>query len=457
MWWMKLFKENLNKFHFWSFSLLVILSWLRYFISGNLQVDDVTMGSLMGIAISILFVIFTFIHFMSFYYMDLSGSFKFKKALYLNAAGMFMLPCISNDIFSWLAYTDSFQFNSEIYRTSVSNKSMFYPYISELYETIPNVYGIICLIVAKMSIVSKSVLLNILSLKFFIAFIVSVLLFILNKQKSEEGSSWNYIFLNPLWTIHALGESHTEVLGLFFIFLAFYSLFYNRNVIAVALFSIAVLVKISFVLLFPVFVWCQWHRSIDKIQMIRFFLHALILGSAILILIFLLFKDFDILLLPLTTIDRLWPTGNFSDYFVSVYKLIFEDSERLIPSVKIVMKFLFLFYIGILLYINRNSSIKLRWLEALYFIFLAFLFLYSHRFLTWYLLILLPMFMWLKNNRLRNEFFFLSLFFTFQDVAHFNHLNYYHYVILIAGIVGSILFQVKSLSLPFFDRDKSHQ
>lgn len=457
MWWMKLIKNNASKLHLWSFCILVVLSWSRYLLSGKLQVDEVVMESPFGIVISILFTVFTLGHFLAFYHLELNSQFQFRKAIIINIVAIFMLPCISNDIFSWMAYADSFQYNDDIYRNSISKDSSFYSYISELYKTIPNVYGVICLMLAKLSIVSTNILLNILCLKFFIAIIVSMVLYLYNRIKTIESNNLNFIFLNPLWTIQALGQTHTEIVGLFFIFLAFYFLFLGRYFNAIFLFSIAVLVKISFIFLFPVLIWYLWYRNIEKKETMLFLMYTIVIAGLTLTTIYLLFGSFDLILLPLATIDKLWPTGNFSDYLVSIYNLIFASNLELIPTVKLLVKISFLFYLSILLWKHKSNKNKIKWIEVFYFIFLAFLFLYSHRFLTWYLLLLLPIFIWISDSSVRNGFFFLSFFFTIQDIAHFNHSSYYYYSILVIGIAGAIVSQVTSLSQPFFGRDRLYQ
>jgi hypothetical protein len=188
-----------------------------------------------------------------------------------------------------------------------------------------------------------------------------------------------------------------------------------------------------------------------------FLMYTMVIAGLTLTTIYLLFGSFDLILLPLATIDKLWPTGNFSDYLVSIYNLIFSSNLELIPTVKLLVKISFLFYLSILLWKYKSNKNKIKWIEVFYFIFLAFLFLYSHRFLTWYLLLLLPIFIWISDSSVRNGFFFLSFFFTIQDIAHFNHSSYYYYSILVIGIAGAIVSQVTSLSQPFFGRDRLYQ
>jgi hypothetical protein len=422
----------------------VVLSWLRFYISNELKVDGVVMDSTLGLAITVLFFGCIGLQFFSFYKLEFEELSIHKYAQIINLISLFMLPCLSNDIFSLLGYGDAFDYTSSVFSTPVLSHSIFYNYVSNLYTTTPNVYGLGSLSIAKVSIVNSSVLASIFSLKFFSFVLVSISLYLLNKIGRIDKKNLGFVVLNPLWTIQALGQTHTEVIAVSLLFLSLYYIHKNGYLISACCFGLAVLTKVSFVVCFPILIYYFYQSHSSNLRSISlFFLNYMLIGSGFLGCIYFYFGNIDVLSQPLHTLNTLWPTGSFCAYIHDLWQ---------IKSLIFIFKVLFFIYL-LGLYLKYKSVIKSKISVIIYFCLIAFLLLFTHRFLTWYLLLVLPIFFWIESKNIKRDFLILCCALTLQDAAHFNQFKILHLSILVLSIIVTIIYQLKILSFPFLKKN----
>ena len=417
-------------------------------MAGTLKVDDVILSSPQGIAITIVFLMSLGLHFYSFYKMSFDEVSIFKYAIVINGLSLFMLPCISNDLFSLLGYGDMFDYSSKVFSNPISEQSEFYTLVSKLYTEIPNVYGLGSLILVKGVIIKSQLLASIFSFKLLCFCLVSVSIILLKNLNNIEKKNIAYVLLNPLWTIQALGQSHTEVIALALFLIVLYFISKQRIVLSAVFFGLAVLTKISLIICFPIAILYYYDKmKLSKIEWIRFFLIYFIIGAILIAFLWIYFGNLDALTLPLNTLSSLWLTGSFAAYIVDIFHSYFGNQYST-SILLLIFKCIFFIYTGLLFY-RYKENFKSNSSSMIYYGLLAFLMLYSHRLLTWYLLLVLPLFFWLEDKSIRRDLLVLTFGLTLQDAAHFNHFKYLHLGILILGIGLTIVYQIKLLVAPF--------
>lgn len=117
--------KNYKRNYLISFLLIVLLSWGRYIVSNSLKVDGIILEGLGGNIISILFFSSVILHFYSFHKIQSEDISFIKYAYIINAMGLLMLPCISNDIYSLLAYGESFDYSSQVFIKNITSANFF--------------------------------------------------------------------------------------------------------------------------------------------------------------------------------------------------------------------------------------------------------------------------------------------------------------------------------------------
>lgn len=441
-----------------SFVCIVVLSWVRYIATGTLKVDGIEFGNEIGITCTFLFLLSIALNFIFFYRIYTQGGANYLRIGYfVNFAALFMLPCISNDIFSFLAYGESYTNSTVIYTQNQIADSFMKDYVSTLYTTIPCVYGILSILVAKISTLSHDLSHSILTYKFICFGFGLIMLYSLANLNKIENSKKALIALNPLWTIEALGQVHSEVLVISLFFASLYCIQIKRlKLIGYLIFWLSFLGKFSMILCFPILLYhwykndgFQWRTFIQILSINIFIILLLILGLAS------YFQNLDMIVEPLNIVNNLWPTGTFLSYFYELFKFCkLNQLAELTSLFKLLFKSLFIFYIGFLFLANREK-LKTQIPEIIFSVLAAILLIYSHRFMTWYLLLLLPLFLWISDKKRVKYFLFLSAFGIFQDSAYYSQVYPLFSIIVAISIAGMIVFQFKILALPFSEHNKT--
>lgn len=442
--------KNWKRNYLVSFLLIVLLSWVRFIISNSLKVDGIILEGIIGNLITILFFSSVLLHFYSFSKMQCEEINFIKYAYIINAMGLLMLPCISNDIYSLLAYGESFDFTSKVFAQNISSENFFYDFISPLYKTTPNMYGIGTLVLAKYSVVPSSILLSVFNFKLICFFLVCLVIFLVNRINNISNQSKAFILLNPLWTIEAIGQSHSEVISVSLFFVCIYFIYKSKLYLSGFFFGLACLSKVSMMLCFPILLYYfillrgfSWKTLINILS--KYFIVCIFMFS----ICYYQFGDIQFLAKPFLTIDTMWPTGSFVAYIYETLKVLKVNSiNQTTEILKLGFKILAIGYILVLVY-----KLKTRIIEngpfLVFGVITAILLLYSHRFMSWYLILLLPIYFWINNEKYRFLFLYLSLACVIQDCAYYNYISPFSTYILGLSIAIFIIFQIRVLILPF--------
>jgi hypothetical protein len=442
--------KNYKRNYLISFLLIVLLSWGRYIVSNSLKVDGIILEGLGGNIISILFFSSVILHFYSFHKIQSEDISFIKYAYIINAMGLLMLPCISNDIYSLLAYGESFDYSSQVFIKNITSANFFYDFISPLYKTTPNMYGIVTLVLAKYSVIPISILLSVFNFKLICFFLVSIVIFLINRIDNISNQSKVFVLLNPLWTIEAIGQSHCEVISVSLFLISIYFINKSQIYLSGLLFGLACFSKVSMVLCFPILLYyfillrgSSWKTLI--IFLIKYFIVIIFLFT----ICYYQFRDIHFLVRPFLTIDTMRPTGSFVAYIYETLKVLKAYSINQSTEIfKLGFKILAISYILVLVY-KLKARIMANGAYLVFGVITAMLLLYSHRFMTWYLILLLPVYFWINNGKSRLLFFCLSSACVIQDCAYYNYISPFSTYILGLSIAIIIIFQIRILILPF--------
>lgn len=437
-----------------SFIFLVLLSWLRYLFSHSIQVDDVVIEGFVGYLLMCLFIGGTIVHFWSYSRVFDANINPLYYIIGLNIIGLFMLPCISNDIYSVLYYGDSFHYDASIYTMTPNTHSIFYESISDLYKNTPSVYGYGTMILAKISILND-ILPSVFLFKLYCClFAIGSGLGLCYYTDIDRRTLW-ILTLNPIWTIHAIGQSHTEVIAFSIVNICLIFLWNKKQLLAALAFYLAFAVKFSVILLLPILYIVlyesshyHWRKSVVRIV-------PIVIGLAIGLLIEMGWTGgLYSLSVPMKTIATLWPSGTFADVIFAIWNMIHHqmtsnfnaitsmESKEFLASLYQILKVVFILFNATIIYRYRTNWN--RNLDKIVFGFLvSVLFLYAHRYMTWYLLLLIPIFYTKINvKKYLTPILLLGLVSTLQDTAHYNHLEPIHTIVLAFSIPATIVVQI---------------
>ena len=143
------------------------------------------------------------------------------------------------------------------------------------------------------------------------------------------------------------------------------------------------------------------------------------------------------------------PTGSFVAYIYETFKVLKAYSINQSTEIfKLGFKILAISYILVLVY-KLKARIMANGIYLVFGVITAMLLLYSHRFMTWYLILLLPVYFWINNGKSRLLFFCLSSACVIQDCAYYNYISPFSTYILGLSIAIIIIFQIRILILPF--------
>lgn len=455
-----------NRLYFGSLIILTLLSWIRYLLSGKITVDNVSLESIAGKATTILFVASLIIHFVSFYHFRLeSKSHLIYSLLIVHIVCLFMLPCISNDIFSLIGYSYSFDFSSSVFLNTIPITYPWIDTVSSLYKEIPCVYGILAISIAKTCIIPNQLAVSILLFKLIIiifSFLASY--YFLNKTELEIRNT-SFLLLNPIWIIHGLGHAHIEALILPLVLLAL-TLPTRFLLVSAFLMFCAFEIKISAILLIPLIYLYNSKGKIQYEHSYIFFASYLFIFTCGIFTHHYLFGDILSITKPLEEVNKLWPSGTFSDYSLAIFKLTNTETafsshhlilhqpevENATLFIKNGFKLIFVLYVLTLIFNTFRKKIENNYTLLLFCVLAVFL-LYSHRYMTWYIVLALPCLLYLKDQKILTAILVFGLGTTIQDAAHFNHSHSSHIIIATFGLMITIPSMVYLLCYPFLSHN----
>ena len=413
----------------------------------------------------IFFVVAIYIHFKSFYNIvkEPNPSSPIKMMFLINILGFFMLPCISNDIFSVLNYGNHFDGSPKIYTQSTLNPSLFTSYVSGLYHSIPCVYGIGAMLVSKLSI-QHTVIGSIFTFK-GVALLCSIIsgFFICRTPDLSPRQQWIWC-LNPIWTIHALGHAHIEVLSISLFFISILLTLKEKYILSVLFFLLSFSTKFSLIFCLPILWMIPYLKGKQSLKLLSIHIAIYLVATGVLIgSEYIYWGQSYSILIPIKTVSSLWPTGSFAEIIFAIKKIITSSfhpeygleqtlSDRLfLEKLGVLLKGIFILFNLALIYRCRKQLIAN--LPLILFSGVAsLLFIYSHRFMSWYLLLFIPFFVLpFEWKKIIFIVMILGFFATIQDAAHFNHIQPLSTIILAIAIPATIITQLWLLKQIFYE------
>jgi hypothetical protein len=302
-----------------------------------------------------------------------------------------------------------------------------------------------------MMIAKSSLWTNLLAFKVFYALAAFAYIRISLKIEGNEGNFGSkLLLLTPLWWLQGLGQIHNELIGVCLILAAIYQLQKSRIMLAYVLISLAILWKITFVFCFIIPLLYQIQTS-NKIFTKE---HALSLTKGILILLFLglrfylpLIDDYHEILAPFQGLGSERPSSTWTDILAHgmlLFNSSFVDNySQLIPKMKWVGMLLFAFA-GIQ-YLNNYKS-KMSAFLFISLVYCILFFVYSHRFLPWYLM-LFPLFLYHRPRLDWTKWLLLMVFASsFQDIALIADTNFLlGQIMMVISTLMTVLLTIYSL------------
>lgn len=335
----------------------------------------------------------------------------------------FTFPLFSNDIFSLWGYCESFLSGHNIYTSfQAESQTQYASIINPLYQNLNCKYGPLSIMTNSIPLLfSKNLWIHYWGTKciyliFGIAYIETCLRII---SKSKSRLSY-LLLLNPIWYIQSIGQLHNDIFGLVFIALGFLFLIKEKKLFASVCFSIAVLFKLTFIVFLALpFLWTI-HKE-EKLFSIDAMKIAISTLSSLLIIGFISYypfiNDFSELLAPMKAMNTERPSSTLSD-ILAYAMLIFNDNfvNNYTITIK-VCKIIGIASIGLysLLFLKnykKQNSYLIYLLNISVFLF----FIYSHRFLPWYLMAF-PLLLVSERKDWTKWFLLIMTFSFFQDIA----------------------------------------
>jgi hypothetical protein len=312
-----------------------------------------------------------------------------------------MLPLTSNDIFCVLGYGDAALQGMDVYLDpDTPSKSAYAPYIDPLYQHLACKYGPLNVMLAELAVWMGGQGLwggilgyKILTLGAGILFLESVLR--LAKGSGHfDGAAW--ALLGPLWWFQGIGQQHNDLFGVALLAAGLLALRNKQYAWGWLAFGLAFLSKITFVVLLPLpFAYALLHERFGWWAAIRKSLPGAVLLAAFSLLCYGRYIDSPAALLaPLTAMGGERPTSTLPDvlgYAAEAFGTPKEAAWKVLVPLFQLLGLGALAFLGLraLRHLKRFDEAALNEQFAQFLV--VFVSLYSHRFLPWYFMALLPL------------------------------------------------------------------
>lgn len=427
-----------------------------YYTYNLIKTNDARIGTLNGIIIIGLLLVFSFI-----YYLIIRKEkeiFKNKKQIIIFIAivsfvFMMILPYLSSDIFyymgdSWLAA----KYNENPYYTTVKdlqdngindeilNNTGYWKYTTSIYGPL---WNSIAKILVSFSFGNITIAL-------FVFKIVSYLIHILNSylvHKITQSNKYMLLYgLNPLVLIELLSNVHNDIYLILFILVALYFLIRKKYIYFTIIFmALSICIKYSTVLMVPfILIYCFRNNSIPKR-----ILYCLAGGLSILAIVVIFYLPYYRDMTIFT--NMLVQDGKYTQSFMALLMIKLEGNSlfSMINSLKLpVFAIIYLSTVTIALFCKKISLSFI--IKKYNFIMLIFIFIVLTTFQKWYILWLLPT-IFLVNKSMRNFIIALTITAIIPSFKYFQTGNdvfsdglYYSISMFIMSVITVILIYLKN-------------
>lgn len=439
--------------------VLVSISWVHYFNTNSLEVDNNSIQPLFFNLLLSSIVVGVIVYLgVSTYKIVLSkedfSNNELRSIFYiLVVVSGTMLPLFSNDFFSFIGYADVSLQGCLVYSNpSCSNQSVFLKYISPLYQNIACKYGPLNLFIAQFSY--KMGGLNLLYCYFWykIVLILFGILYVegalLLKNIKSVDIYYKLILFNPLWWLQGVGQGHNDFFAITMIVFAIYFMLKRKLVYCILLIIIAIFFKYTylFLLCLPVLFCMYEDKKWISMKIVLVTLFSLVLFIVMALLFYTpLVNEYVEIVDSFKVMSTGGPSSTFTDIF-SFIALVFNNNfiENSIVFGKIFQFIgLFLMLIFGFLFLKNKEYLSLSNIfHLLIAIFIVLIFVFSHRFLPWYLMIVPILLAFSFSKEWLIYFIVMFIFSTFQDISVMISTN---------QLAGQILMAVSTIIVVFFN------
>jgi len=428
---------------------MVIISWYRVLIAGTIMVDG---HGLHGWPEALVFISFILsLGFFSVAYYRLWANRELclsdikPLAFVLIGIFSFMLPMLSNDIFSYMVFGDAANKGADVYtNTQCMHVSSYFSYITRAWASSTCAYGPVILLLAMTAawMGAGKIVLTLVTYKILVlltAFVFVELAARVSLLMQAPVRCFTFIVLNPVFLLQGVGQLHADLIAITFTLAGIYFLFSNKWYLSFVMVALAIATKMNYVLILPFFLMGLWLQGQQRAGL---FGRA---ASGLLILVVSLiaaYAPFYTSAETITTPFKFHFSQNPSKCIGEVLSYIIYFAPQIITGhpdrlkdtvnvtsgpdtqvyiakiiVKICQVFALLSSLYILVkYLVGEQSLK-QWFRVYVRTLLLFLLYYMHIFNPWYLMMLLP-FMWVDDEPVFMQWLFvLTCFISVQDIV----------------------------------------
>lgn len=445
--------------------MIVLSSWLRVLWAGTVKVDGALLNDMPLLVVFSLFVGGLVFYTISCYRLwrsnELSGISSVKIFAYISALIFScMLPMLSNDIYSVLAYGDASNKGIDVYTvTDQLAVSPYFSYVSELWKTAPCVYGPVSLSVTKIAclIGGGDLYLSLFAYKIIALLWAAIFIEAMSRVALLRGLSAGvllFILLNPLFLLQSLGQLHCDGIAVALVACMLYFFDAKRWYLAFAMVGLAVLAKMSYVLVLPYLIVGLYLESKEWSKtMLRASIGLLITALTVVGLYLPYCSSSETVTKPFNFLVHQSPSKSIVEiggdilYFAPQLLKGSDDKvqatihrtenaadaqNRVFAQVGIACKFFALLMSAfLLLTFFRSDKGTVLWTKTYMRLLLLFLLFYSPIVYPWYPILMLPFVLYESDLKFMQWAFVFTFLITLQDTVAFadRHSLIYYLII----------------------------
>ncbi|HSA32295.1 MAG TPA: glycosyltransferase 87 family protein [bacterium] len=249
---------------------VVLSSFLRPLTTGSIKVDENYLSGLPLVAAILLFVVSLAIFTLGYFRVvmrapghDLSASQTKRLAQLLIVVSFFMLPMLSNDIFSLIAYGDTALRGNDPFTDPLAlQRSQFFPFVGSAWATAPFAYGPLSLYLSMFAVhVGRNIIGALAVYKLIIALFCLLFVETVSRIPGTGGGRYNLLALvtcAPVLWLQCAGQSHNDVASAALLAVGILLLLRHRPVAGILFAVLAGAFKYSAFLAIPAMIAAVW-------------------------------------------------------------------------------------------------------------------------------------------------------------------------------------------------------
>lgn len=278
---------------------IVLSSFLRPLTTGSIKVDENYLAGL-PLAIAILLFVASLALFTIGYFrvvmrtpgFDLSARQTVVLARILIVVSFFMLPMLSNDIFSLIAYGDTALRGNDPFTDPLAlQRSSFFPFVGSAWATAPFAYGPLSLYLSMFSVyVGANIIGSLMVYKLIIALFCLLFVEAVSRIPGAANDRYNLLALvtcAPVLWLQCAGQSHNDVAAAALLAVGILFLLRHHPVAGLLFAVLAGAFKYSAFLALPAVIAAIWVADRPLRERVRTLLASAIVTLATLSLLFL--------------------------------------------------------------------------------------------------------------------------------------------------------------------------